>query len=267
MGTYLQTIYQFKNVIVALIIRELKTRFGRYRLGYLWVFLEPFLHIAIFVGIRGILAGSLRGGVERFVYHIEYPLFLASGLLPFFLFRNTAIQLMNAISANRSLFFYKPVRPFDTFISRWFLEGIIFIIVWIVIFFLLDTFGFKFQLKNPLQLLLIYLLLYLFSLGVGITLAILVELYEELRQFIGILMLVLFFISCIFYSIILIPPKFRILLIWNPLVHFIELSRENFFFLYRVEICSWQYIIISTTISLFMGLSLYRLKIKKILSE
>jgi hypothetical protein len=30
-----------RAVLFALIVRELRTRFGRYRLGYLWVVLEP----------------------------------------------------------------------------------------------------------------------------------------------------------------------------------------------------------------------------------
>ena len=33
--------------IRALLLRELQTRFGHYRLGYLWVFLEPLFSIGI----------------------------------------------------------------------------------------------------------------------------------------------------------------------------------------------------------------------------
>lgn len=255
------------RVIIALLVRELKTRFGMYRLGLLWAFLEPLLIMTIFIGIRGIVAGHIRGGIERFIYNIEYPLFLASGLLPFMLFKRTILQLMNTISANIGLFAYEPVKPIDAFIVRWFLEGLIFIVLWLLVFLSLNFVGFTFEIKNPLLLIVIYFMLYLFSFGMGLIFSIAVELFDELRHIISVSMLFLFFVSGIFFSLHQIPHKFHFILLWNPILHFIELSRENLFILYKSVKCSYLYILISTLLSLFFGLSLYRLNIYKIISS
>ncbi|MCS7231519.1 MAG: ABC transporter permease [Elusimicrobiota bacterium] len=263
----MRALTQLYRVVIALLVRELKTRFGKYRLGFIWAFLEPMLLMSVFIGIRGIMAGSIRGGIERFIYHIEYPLFLASGLLPFFLFRHSVTQLMNTITANRGLFAYQPVKPIDAFLARWFLEGLIFIVLWIFIFGALYKLNFTFEIKNPLGLIAMYFLFYLFSFGIGLIFSIAVELFDELRNIISIIMLLLFFLSGIFFSILQIPERYRIFLLWNPVLHFIELCRENMFYLYEIEDCSYLYVIIATLVSLFLGLSLYKLKIHEVISE
>jgi capsular polysaccharide transport system permease protein len=263
----LREIKQMQTVVFAIFLRELKTRFGKYRLGYLWAFIEPFLHIAAFVGIRGIVAGSLRGGADKIIYHVDYPLFLAAGLLPFFMFRHIVIQVMNSIEANKGLFAYQPVKPIDAMISRWILEGVIFIFLWVIVFSILHLIGFKTEIKDPLGLIFLYLLFYLFSLGIGIIFCIIVNIYEEIRNIIPPVMLLLFFLSAIFYSINIIPRKFQIFLLWNPILHFIELSRARLFPLYKADMCSLEFIMSCTVVSLFLGFSLYKLKIKELLAS
>lgn len=263
----LKNVSHIKRVVLAIFIRELKTRFGKYRLGYLWAILEPLSIIALFVFIRGILAGSLRVATEKIIYHVDYPLFLAAGVIPFFLFKNAAIQIMNSIEANRGLFYYQPVKPIDAMISRWLLEGIIFSIVGFVIFFMLAMLGFSSEIRNPLGLLLIILLFYIFSFAVGLVLCIAVNIIEELRNVVSPVMLFLFFTSGIFFSINMIPQKFRIFLLWNPIIHFIELIRLNFFPLYRADDVSLHYVIIWTIAILWLGLALYKLKIREVLLE
>lgn len=263
----LSEIQQIKRVVFALFIRELKTRFGIYRLGYIWAFLEPFIHIALFIGIRGIFTGSLRGATDKIIYHVDYPLFLAASLVPFFMFKYTVIQIIHSIEANRGLFAYQPVKPIDAMLARWILEGMIFVVIWILVFLILGYIGFKTEIKDPLGLLGIYLLFYLFSFGVGVTLCMLCNIYEELIKIVSPFIMFLFFTSALFYSIHMIPKKFQVYLLWNPCLHFIELSRERFFPLYKADVCSIEYIIICTIGALFLGLSLYKLKIREVLAS
>ncbi|HAX2293506.1 TPA: ABC transporter permease, partial [Escherichia coli] len=42
-----------KAAVHALFLRELRTRFGKYRLGYLWAVLEPAAHLLIMLAIFG----------------------------------------------------------------------------------------------------------------------------------------------------------------------------------------------------------------------
>lgn len=154
----IKELIQAGRVIFAILIRELKTRFGIYGLGYLWAVVEPLIGIAIFVGIRGILTGSLRQRADKIIYHVDYPLFLAAGLVPFFMFRHSVGQIIHSIEANKGLFYYQPVKPIDAMFVRWILEGIIFVFVWISVFTILYFIGFKTEIKDPLSLLGIYIL-------------------------------------------------------------------------------------------------------------
>jgi len=36
-----------KSVVFALFLRELKTRFGAYKFGYVWLLLEPMAHVIV----------------------------------------------------------------------------------------------------------------------------------------------------------------------------------------------------------------------------
>lgn len=64
--------------VKALFLREIKTRFGKYRLGYLWALLEPTAHLIILIGIFGYI-------MHRTMPDISFPVFLLNGLIPYFL--------------------------------------------------------------------------------------------------------------------------------------------------------------------------------------
>ena len=98
------------NVIRALFFRELKTRFGKNRhLGYFWVIGEPLMQILVITT----LVTLIREHISNLIIPGQTPvfMFLACGIIPFFMFRNIVTQLMGGIAGNLSLFFYKPVRP------------------------------------------------------------------------------------------------------------------------------------------------------------
>ena len=113
-----------KDVIFALFIREIKTRFGAYRLGLVWAFLEPMSFVIVISAIRSISSGgSLFGGES---HSIPYPIFLMLGYIPFMLFSKLLTQGAAAVSANQGLFNYRQVRPIDTILARTLLEVLVF---------------------------------------------------------------------------------------------------------------------------------------------
>lgn len=62
----------------ALLMRELQTRFGSYRLGYLWAPLEVLLQVLLLLIIFGTV-------MQRVLPGMNYSLFLVSGMVPFFM--------------------------------------------------------------------------------------------------------------------------------------------------------------------------------------
>ena len=83
-----------------MLLIEIQTRFGSQKLGYLWVVVEPMATIIVFVIIKELLHPNAMPG-------IDYSVFLASGFVAYFMFKNFVVKSMSSFSANKWLFVYK----------------------------------------------------------------------------------------------------------------------------------------------------------------
>lgn len=112
--------------VKALFLREIKTRFGKYRLGYFWAVLEPAAHLLVLMVIFGFI-------MHRTMPDISFPVFLLNGIIPYFIFTNITNRSIGAIEANLGLFNYRPVKPIDTIIARASLETLIYAAVYLIL--------------------------------------------------------------------------------------------------------------------------------------
>jgi capsular polysaccharide transport system permease protein len=249
-----------RAVIFALFIRELKTRFGTYRLGYFWALLEPLAHIAVVLALIGIRS-------KRIIPGIDFPVFLITGLVPFFMFRNIVTRLMSAVDANKGLFDYKQVKPMDAMITRLILEGIIYLFVYILLIAAAGLIGYHIKVHNLLGLMAIYAILYLFSFGIGMISCIVCTLYQEPKKFIPIIMHPLYLISAVLFPMSAIPQQYQKWLLWNPLVHTMELARTTYFISFNTKTGDIFYLLAWTISVLMLGLSLYWVKRTEVLAS
>ncbi|MGN5221892.1 ABC transporter permease [Aeromonas veronii] len=249
-----------RDVVFGLLIRELKTRFGNYRLGYAWALLDPLLMISAFSLIFGLRGSSGFGGAPA-------PLFITASYLPFLFFRNVVSKLQSAVSANMGLFCYRQVTPFSTFIARFMLETMIGIIVGCILVMGLLWFGFDAIPDDPLQVILIYFLLMAFSFSLGIIFCVVCNLFQEADKFLGLLMMPLMFISCVMYPLMTIPAQYQHWFLWNPLVHAVELIRGGWLAGYSSPNVSWVYFSSVTLILLTFAMSCYRLNHRRLISS
>ena len=249
----------FISVISALFLREVQVRFGTQRLGYLWAVLDPFVQIIVFSTVKTLTAGSSMPG-------IDYPVFLASGMLTFNFFRDIMMGSMNAFSANKALFSYKQVKPFDTLVSRFFVQFLILSIA-ILIFI---CFGLYFHLdmavKNVNMVLLAILWLGVFAFSIGLLFAVIATFYETFAKIIGYIIMPLYLGSGLFYTVDSLPPLAQKIILYNPVVHFIELIHGSYFRVLDTRYVDYTYMMYWTIIPLFIGLFFYIRSEKKILS-
>ena len=246
-------------VIHALLSRELKTRFGRFRLGIVWAILEPLVQMAVFLGLFYFRGRSAVGG-------LELPVFLATGIAPFLYFRKVISQGMGAVSGNRNLLIYRQVRIFDTFLTRFLLEAVISFIVLITIIAGSWWVGFEVEVINTLRFVMVYALLSLFSFGISLAFGVLNTLYPEPGRLLPMLLRPLMFISGTFFSINEVPPMAQEILLWNPLIHAFELMRSCFSFYYNTSLVSLNYLALSTLISMTFGMLMLRANWRKMLT-
>jgi len=240
------------SVIYALVFRELNSRFGRYRLGYMWALLEPLAFIGVLSGIRVLFGRSSMGGVE-------YPLFFASGIMPYLLFQHILISSMNAVEANRGVFNYQRVKPVDCVIARVAIEGIIYGLATCIILPALYLLGFTFSWNDTVSYILTVALLIIFATGLGLVMSVIAPLWQESKKIVPIAIRPLFFVSGIFFVLSDMPERAKAFLLINPLLHAIELIRHSMFAEYQVGEVNVSYLFICSLVSLVLGLSVYRI--------
>lgn len=249
-----------RDVTFGLLIRELKTRFGSYRLGYAWALLDPLLMIGAFSLIFGMRGHSGFGGAPA-------PLFITAGYLPFIFFKNVVSKLQSAVNANIGLFCYRQVTPFATFVARFILETIIGLIVGCILVLGLLWFGFDAVPSAPLEVIIIYLMLMIFSFSLGVIFCILGNLVKEADKFLSLLMMPLMFVSCVMYPLATIPAQYQHWFLWNPLVHAVELIRVGWIAGYVSPNASWAYLSCLTILLLTFAMSCYRLSHRRLIAS
>lgn len=241
-----------RAAIRALLLRELQTRFGQYRLGYVWVFLEPLFTIGIMLFLFGAV-------MKRTLPGMEYEIFLINGILPFFMFRSGVTQALSAIQSNKGLFSYRPVKPIDALLARNFLELLLKFIAYVFFSLGFLWLGYSISFQHIPELLFYWSLLFVFMLAFSLIFMVIGDFSQEIGKFLSVIFLILYFLSGILYSIHIIPAQYREYLLWNPLIHIIELMRHAVAPTYElVSGISLSYFVIWVILSLFIGLLLYK---------
>ena len=246
--------------VKALFLREIKTRFGKYRLGYFWAVLEPAAHLLVLMVIFGFI-------MHRTMPDISFPVFLLNGIIPYFIFTNITNRSISAIEANQGLFNYRPIKPIDTIIARASLETLIYAAVYLMLMAIVWVLGEEYSVTNILILVFSWFLLIIFSCGLGLVFMVLGKTFPELAKFLPIVLKPLYFISCIMFPIHSVPKEYWHYLLWNPIVHAIELSRESVVAGYLTDGVSLGYLALSAIIMLFIGLALYRTREEAMLTS
>ncbi|HSQ91006.1 MAG TPA: hypothetical protein VLM19_02395, partial [Nitrospiraceae bacterium] len=133
----------------ALFLREAVARLSAGRAAWVWILLEPVVHLVFIIVLFGFV-------LQRVVPGIDFSLFIATGILGFILAKNTATRSKEAINANDTLFTYRQVFPVDTVLVRAALEGLLFLITALFLFTGLGLFGYEVFPHDFLQVMLAF---------------------------------------------------------------------------------------------------------------
>ena len=235
----------------ALFLREAVQRLFSARAAWLWLLLEPVFHIAFMMFLFSTVRMRVVGGIETWLW-------LMSGMLTFFMFRRSAQQGMNAITANKALFAYRQVKPVDTVLVRAFLEGFLMLLVVAIFFTAALLAGGDLILAEPLTVIGAMLAIWLLGVGFGLMSSVVTEVFPELGKIINMLMTPLYFISGVIFPLNHVPQPYREWLLYNPLAHCLESARLGFAPYYEaLPETSLSYAYGFALLMLFMGLLLH----------
>lgn len=238
-------------VIKALLRREIISRFGKYRLGFLWMIFEPLLTTIVI----GLIVGAIT---NRKVNNIPYAYFLLNGVMQLQLFRSSWNVGLNAITNSQGLLVYPTVKPLDPFIAR-FLFQLMTMLFSVTLFYSVSLWvGVNISLANLHVVYGAYLLTWLCGCGFGLIFGVANFHFDEIQKFVPVIQRPLMIVSCVLYPSYSLPEFARQYLLWNPLVHTMEMSRKALFPLYYVPEANLGYPSAFAIIILGLGLVIFR---------
>ena len=249
----------FLSVQKALFLRELGMRFTVSKSGIFWTFFEPFMQVFIMVLIKIVLFGNAG---ENF----DFAAFLALNFTAYNLFKNITTKSMGSFTANKGLFVYKQVKPIDTIIARIMVEVFMTGVIILAFVAIGSYFDFDLNIKDLPMVAFGFCWLILFSLSFGLFIAVSNTFYPSIGKTIRILMMFLMFSSAIIYTIDMVPSQIQILLLYNPLTHFMEMIHGYYFYVLDDTYVDYNYMILWTLTLLYAGLWFYKKLEERIIS-
>lgn len=243
-----------RDVLFALIVREAHARVGGQWVGAIWTLIEPLAHTLLFVVLYGILIANAAPTED-------YPVFLAVGMVSFFFFQNLENRLMDGIESNRGVFAYRQVQPVDVLLARAVIEFGMNLLVFLFTMSLLGWLGYVVVPNDPLAVVGVTVLITGFGGAYGLLLASLTHDRPRVRSMVRMTSLPLYLSSGVMFKVDLLPREYIEILLWNPMLHLVELSRHAFIAAYvPTPGVNAAYPMLVTLVILAWGLALYRVK-------
>ncbi len=209
-------IYAYREMLVNLIRRDLRTRYKGSALGFLWTFINPLLQLIVYSVVFSFI---MRMNV------VKYPMFLFVALLPWIYFANTTQSAANLIISNgniiKKVYFPREILPLATATA-----GLINLALSLIVA-LIALLVFRIPLGPSLIALpLIMILQFFFTLGITFIVSAVNVYYRDVEHVWGILLMAWFYVTPIVYPLEMIPENYMRLFSLNPATLMINSYRD-----------------------------------------
>ena len=243
--------FRTARAIAALLLREMTAAYGRSGLGYVWAVLEPVAGLLLLSVIFSLVFRSPPIGTS-------FPLFYASGLLPFMAYLDISQKVSTALRFSKPLLFYPGVTFVDAIAARALLSAVTqAMVLAVVLGGIILIFGLNVILNIPAICLGLAMAL---ALGVGIGtlncfLTERIEIWSRIWQILNAPLMILSGVLMLPESL---PTDIQTWLYYNPLIHLTGLMRQGFYATYQPQYVSIPYVLLWSMIPFLLGLILLR---------
>jgi lipopolysaccharide transport system permease protein len=159
----------------------------------------------------------------------DFALYFAAGFLPWMAFQDSVIRASRSIIDNKNYIkkvpFPSEIFPIYTTVSEFF-NLIVGLGIFFVLFLILKGIPTVFILLLPL----VILLQMIFTLSMSFFLSSGAVYFRDIPQILGALFMIWFWATPIAYTINLIPPEFRWIVVINPAFYMLEIYRDVLFY-------------------------------------
>ena len=212
----LASFLRFRHLLRLLVRRDFVARYRKSVLGVLWSLLNPLLTMLVLAFVFSYL---FRRSIPYF------PVYLISGQLIYGFFNESTRQAMDSVVRSegiiKKIYVPKYIFPVSRVLSS--LVNVAFSFLAFLLVFIVTGAPFRWtMLLLPVPI----FYAFAFSLGVSMLLSALNVFFRDLHYLYGVFLLMLMYLSAIFYPVDIMPANFVAILGLNPIYHYIDYFRS-----------------------------------------
>ncbi|WP_131196980.1 ABC transporter permease [Lichenihabitans psoromatis] len=211
-----------RRVLVALMIRQLMTKYGRSNIGFLWLVLEPMILCSGVLVVRSLISGGEENGVPLISL-------LVTGYIPLTLWRHLSSAGTFFLRRNGSMLYHRDITLLDCAFAHFFLELGGCTIAFLIVYWSLFTMHLIEPIYDIGLMVSGWLLMGTLAFGLMVTFGVLTEFYEASERFIQPFQYLFLPICGFFYMVSWLPDYAQELAWYVPTVHCYEMIRGGLF--------------------------------------
>ena len=238
----IRDLWQYRDMLLYLVLRDIKARYTQSVLGIGWAVLQPLFLMIVFTVIFGKLVKINTNGMD-------YAVFSYTALVPWAYFSNSLMLTTGSLIQNSNLlskvFFPRLVLPMSTVLST--------LVDFFIAFILVIVLMIWYQVSPTIWVLflpVLLLLMLVLSVSLGSLFAALAIQYRDVRHGIAFLVQGMMYASPVVYPVSIIPDKYRLIYGLNPMAGVIEGFRSA---LLGSTPMPWDLIIVGTIVTLVVA--------------
>jgi ABC-type polysaccharide/polyol phosphate export permease len=211
-----QELWRYRSLIRNLVSRDLKVRYKRSALGFVWVTLNPLLTTIVLSVVFSFLLGASQP---------HYPVFVLGGLIIWNLFAQGSVAAMSNLMGNSGTLRRMYVPP-SVFVVSAIGSALVNLFFTLIPFMLI-----AFALRVPISLSWLYVVvacvqMTLFTLGIGLIISTMVVFFNDIYEMYLVILTALNYLTPVFYPIDILPPWLQRLELYNPLYLFVSAAQH-----------------------------------------
>ena len=214
--TYFENFWRYKGLLWEFVIRDLKIKYRRSFLGYLWSLLNPLMMMVV---LSAVFSNLFRFDIPNF------PIYLLSGQIIFGFFSEATSNSMNSIIGSGALikkvYVPKYIFPISRIVSSFvtLLFSLLAILIVILVTKVKVTFMF---LLFPIPLIYVFI----FALGIGLILSVMAVYFRDVLHLYTVLLSAWTYLTPIFYPVSVVPDYVKSIIYANPMYYYVEAFRD-----------------------------------------
>ena len=250
----LREIWDYRDLLVMLVKRDVVTVYKQTILGPIWFFVQPILTMLVFIVVFGKIAKIGTDGIPQ-------PLFYLAGIVMWNYFAESFNKTSMTFSANASIFgkvyfprLIVPLALVSSGLIKFIIQFSLFLAVYLYFFLTRD------DIRPNLWLLSTVYCLFLMAglgLGFGIIFSSLTTKYRDLVFLIQFGVQLAMYATPIIYPMSAVSGRLRDILWWNPIAHLIETVKHGFLGAGEVSTAGLAYATLFTVVLLFLGIVIF----------